>query len=118
MSDIKQKKRIAKDMINFAQSNKYTGANMNTYGKYQDIIDDQDRSVEEITMAALKYNWLMTVGKTIENSVNKDEYTNKNGVKLWEEKGYKSAKEMALRLVEEQGKYSLNFDNPYYNQPY
>lgn len=118
MGEKERKRRIAKDMVNFAQSSKYTRADMNTYGKYQDIIDDPDRSVEEITMAALKYNWLMTVGETVKNAVDKDQYTNENGVKLWEQKGYESAKEMSIRMVEEQGRQILKYDDPYYEQPY
>lgn len=118
MSRTKQKKRIAKDMVNFARSDKYTGADMNAYGKYQDIIDDPDRSVEEITMAALKYNWLMTVGEAIKNAVNKENHTDQNGVTLWEEKGYESVKEMSIRMTEEQGRQILDYSDPYYEEPY
>lgn len=118
MNKLEQKRRLAKDMINFASSNKYTRADMNTYGKYKNIIDDPERSVEEINITALKYNWLMTVGKTIKENVDKDKHTDENGIKLWEKKGYESPKEMQLRLVEEQGKYSLQYPNPYYEEPY
>lgn len=118
MGEKQKNRRLAKDMVNYARSNKYTGADMNTYGKYQDIIDDPDRSVEEITRAALNYNWLMTVGESIKKYIDEDEYTNDRGVKLWEQRGYGSAKEMAIRLVEEEGKSMLKYDDPYYEQPY
>lgn len=117
MGKKEQKRRIAKDIVNYGISDKYNRT-VNSHVKYRDIIDDPDRCVKEITMAALKYNWLMTVGETIKESINQDEHTNENDVKLWEQKGYKSAKEMALRIVEDQGRYSLNFDNPYYDEPY
>lgn len=117
MSKKDQKKRLAKDIVNYGLSDKYTKT-VNSYVKYQNIIDNPDRSVEEITLAALKYNWLMTVGDTIKDNIDEDKHTNENGVKSWEKKGYSSLKEMAIRLVEEQGKHSLSYSNPYYNEPY
>lgn len=117
MGEKEQKRRIAKDIVNYGLSNNYDRT-VNSHVKYRDIIDDPDRSVEEITLAALKYNWLMTVGVTIKNAFDEDEYTNKNDIELWKKKGYGSAKEMGLRLVEEQGKHVLTYDDPYYEEPY
>ena len=117
MSEEDKKRRIAKDIVNYGLSNKYTKT-VNSHVKYKNIIDNTDRSVQEIPMAALKYNWLMSVGETIKNAFDEDEYTNKNNIELWKKEGYGSAKEMGLRLVEEHGKYALTYDDPYYEEPY
>lgn len=109
----KQKRRLAKDIVNYGLSNTYT-RNANSHRKYQNIIDDSERSVEEITLSAIKYNWLMSVGETIKNTFDKDEYANINDI----EEEYESVKEMSIRLVEEQGKHSLDYNNPYYEEPY
>jgi hypothetical protein len=69
-------------------------------------------------MAALKYNRLVTAGVTVKESVNQDEHTNENDLRLWKQKGYESSNEMTLRVVENQERHSLNFDNPYYHEPY
>lgn len=119
MSKLEHKRRLAKDMVNFARSKKYNSTHMKSeYKKYRRIIDNNDRSVKEIPTTALKYNWLMNVGEAVKDGIEQNKNTVKNDIHLWESKEYDSAKEMAIRLVEKEGKHCLLYPNPYYSEPY
>jgi hypothetical protein len=124
MNQKEQKRRITKDMVNFALEcenhvdNQYLSGMKTEYRKYRQIIDDDERSVSEITIDPLKYNWLMTVGRTIEDSIEEEKHTDKNGVTKWEKNGFSSPRGMILHKVETQGKHSINFIDPYYQEPY